>query len=149
MAWKYPYNSDEPVYKPTPLQENRSAWKYVLLCIVTLGLYNLFFFIPFSFDLDKVCPRRDGTRTMNYLAAYILSYFTFSIVLLIWDYSIAERIQTALSERGIACDFGTKTFWLWRVLLGLFGIGNIVYVWHLCRAMNLLCADYNREHGIG
>ena len=83
MAYKYQYDSDTDAraYKPPRLRTNRSMWKLMLLNILTLGIYGIIFFIPFSFDLDKIAPRKDHGRTMNYLFAYIISLFTFSIVL--------------------------------------------------------------------
>ena len=87
-AMPYPYSLDDEIkeYKPTVLKTDRSMWKLMILDILTLHLYSIFFFIPFSFDIDKVDPKRDGSRTLNYLFAYVLSLFTFAIVLHIWHY---------------------------------------------------------------
>lgn len=143
MAYEYNYDREEVRYKPTLLKTNRNVWKLIVLSVVTLGIYPIFFFIPLAFDLDKAAPRRDGKRTMNYLLAFILSLFTFSIVIDIWHYLVADRIEDALAEQKIAYDFGTGTFWGWLILGSLILVGPFVYMHKLCRAMNLLCENYN------
>lgn len=149
MAYPYSYDYEaeqkEKNYKPTRLATNRSMWKLMILNILTFGLYSILFFIPFSFDLDKIAPKRDHTKTFNYLFAYLLSMLTFSIFLLFWHHQISERVEEALSARGVSYDFGTGDFWVWYCLGSLFVVGPFVYFHKLCRAMNLLCRDYN-EH---
>ena len=115
MAYRYAYDDEEKEYKQPKLQTNRSMWKLMFLSIVTLGIYSIFFFIPFSFDIDKVSPKDDHSKTMNFVFAYILSLFTFSIVLDFWHYEIAGRIEEALSNRNINYNFQTKDFWCWFV----------------------------------
>lgn len=146
----YPYSLDDEIkqYKPTPLQTDRQAWKLILFSILTLGIYSILFFMPFSYDIDKAAPRPDRSRTMSYAFAYILSLFTFSIVLLVWQYQIASRLEEALAEREIEYGFSTSDFWLWQVVGSFFVIGPFVYFHKLCKAMNLLCADYNKRNGI-
>ena len=140
------YDEEETkVYQKPKLATNRSMWKLMLFNVLTLGVYSIVFFIPFSFDLDLIAPKSDRTRTMNFLFAYILSLFTFSIVVTVWHYHIAERVEEALAERGIEYDFGTSDFWGWGIIGGLFIVGTFVYYHKLCRAMNLLCEDYNER----
>jgi hypothetical protein len=147
MAYKYAYNEEEEKkeYKPAPLQTNRKIWKLVILDLLTLGVYGIIFFIPFSFDLDKISPKKDGSKTMSYLFVYLLSSVTFAIILHIWFYQITERVEEALNERGINYDFGTSTFWTWYIAGSFILVGRIVYLHKLCKAMNLLCEDYNKK----
>ena len=143
MPYPYNYDEDEKKYTPPKLQTNRNVWKLLILNILTLGIYGIMFFIPFTFDLDKIAPKPDRSKTMNYLFAYIISLFTFSIVLTFWFYQISERIEDALSRRSIAYNFDTSTFWGWYVFGSLILVGPIIYLYKLCKAMNLLCEDYN------
>ncbi|MBO5898135.1 MAG: DUF4234 domain-containing protein [Clostridia bacterium] len=140
------YDEEEKkAYQPPLLATNRSMWKLMLFNVLTLGIYSIVFFIPFSFDLDRVAPKPDRSKTMNFLFAYILSIFTFSIVMTVWHYHIAERVEEALAERQIDYDFGTNDFWCWGILGGLVIVGTFVYFHKLCRAMNLLCESYNQN----
>lgn len=147
MAYQYGYDYEEKKYTPPTLQTDRSMWKLMLLSTVTLSIYGIIFFIPFSFDLDKVAPKPDRSKTMNFLVAYIASLFTFSIVMAFWHYHIAQRIEEALIERDIRYEFGTNDFWWWYCFGSLMlGVGTFVYFHKLCKAMNLLCADYNEKN---
>ena len=145
MAYKYAYGYEEKEYQAPKLSTDRNMWKLMLLNILTLGLYSIVFFISFSFDIDKAAPKRDGSRTMNFLFAYILSLFTFSIVIDVWHYHIAQRVEEGLSERKINYDFGTKDFWGWFFFGSFILVGPFVYFHKLCKAMNLLCEDYNKN----
>jgi hypothetical protein len=80
-----------------------------------------------------------------YFLAYVLSFFTVNIVLTYWHYQIAARIEDALSRRRISYEFKTSDFWLWYFFGSLVLVGPFVYFHKLCKAMNLLCADYNEN----
>ena len=144
-SYKYTYDNEEVQYKERRLTTNRNIWKLLILRVLTLGIYEIVFFIPFSFDLDKAAPKRDRSKTMNYLWAAILSAFTMSIVLLVWHYHVAERVEQALIDRKITYDFGTNDFWGWYLFGSLILVGPFIYYYKLCKAMNLICADYNAK----
>ena len=127
MAYRYAYDDEERTYQSPKLKTDRSMWKLMLFNILTLGIYSIVFFIPFSFDLDKIAPKKDRSKTMNYLVAYIVSLFTFSIVLMIWHYQIAERVEEALAEHQLSCDFSTGSFWGWYVFGSLILVGPFIY----------------------
>ena len=146
MAYRYPYDDEEKAYVPPKLKTDRSMWKLIIFSILTLGIYSIVFFIPFSFDLDKIAPKPDRSKTMNFLFVYILSIFTASIAMVCWHYQIAQREEEAMEKRDIRYNFGTNDFWTFGVFGALFfGLGEFVYYHKLCRAMNLLCADYNEK----
>lgn len=148
MAYKYPYDDEEKKYKPPRLQTNRSMWKLMLLSLCTFGIYEIMFFIPFSFDIDLIAPKPDRSKTFNFLWAYILAYFTMSIVIIIWHYQMAERIEEALDKYNIDYEFSMSDFWLWYVVGSFFLVGPFVYFHKLCTAMNLLCEAYNKENNL-
>ena len=145
MAYKSIYDYEEKEYVPPKLQTDRSMWKLMLLSILTLGIYSIVFFIPFSFDLDKIAPKSDRSKTPNYLFVHIAALFTFSIVLDFWHHEIAGRIEEALEARGISYEFNTTTFWGWFFFGSLIVIGPFIYYHRLCKAMNLLCEHYNEN----
>lgn len=148
----YPYSQDyeaqrkEKELKSVVLKTNRSMWKLMLFSILTLGIYSIIFFIGFSFELEKAHPARERSKPMNYLFAYILAFFTMSIVIDIWHYQIAAYMEEALEERNIDYSFGTTDFWVWFLLGSLFLVGPFIYFHKLCRAMNLLCENYNARN---
>ena len=145
MAYRYPYDYEEKETQRAKLSTKRNMWVLMILTILTLGIYSIIFFIPFSFDLDKISPKYVGTKPMNYLWAFVLSLFTFSIVIDIWHYQTAKRVEEALEYRKIEYEFGTADFWKWLVLGSLILVGPFIYYHKLCKAMNLLCEHYNEN----
>ena len=143
--YNYNYDSDEKPYQPRKLPTNRSMWKLMLLSLLTCGVYPFFFFMPLAADLDKVAPKSDRSKTMSFAAAYIIAFFTAGIVMTIWHYEIATRVEEALEKRQIDYEFTKGDFWGWYFFGSFILVGPFVYFHKLCKAMNLLCASYNEN----
>ena len=101
MAYRYPYDDEVKTIATPKLETNRSIWKFMILNILTLGIYSIVVFISFSFDLDKAAPKRDHTKTTNFLLAYVFSLFTVSIVLVVSTMLLSAVITSS------AADFDT------------------------------------------
>ena len=144
MAYKYRYGYEEEKTPPLPKLEKRSFVKFLILHILTLGLYSIIFFIPLSYDINKIAPRH-GNKTMNFLLAFLLAIPTSNIIMIYWFYQITDHIEEALDRRKIDYDFNKNHFWGWYFLGSFVFIGFYVYVYKLIRAMNLLAADYNER----
>ncbi|MBR5529776.1 MAG: DUF4234 domain-containing protein [Oscillospiraceae bacterium] len=126
------------------MKTNRGLIKTILLSIITLGIYPLVLFCCISSDINVIASRYDGRKTMNFLLlTFIVAPITFGIGGLVWYHNISDRIGNELSRRGIAYSFGAGSFWGWCFLGSLIGIGPLVYLHKLCKAMNLLSENYN------
>ena len=145
MAYRYPYDEEQVKYKPEPLRTDRKMWKLMLFSFLTLGIYSFTYFIPMSYEMEKLSPARERPKMMNYAVAYIVSLFTFSAVMIFWHHELARRIEDALADRGIAYDFGMSDFWGWYFFGSFIFVGPYIYFHKLCKAMNLLCEDYNKN----
>ena len=145
MAYRYPYDEEQVKYKPQPLRTDRKMWKLMLFSFLTLGIYSIYFFSPLAHELEKISPARGRHKLMPYGAAYLIAYFSFSTVMIFWQHELAKRIDDALTERGIVCDFSTNDFWGWYFFGSFIFVGPYIYFHKLCKAMNLLCEDYNKS----
>ena len=126
------------------LKTNRSLLKFILLGIITFGIYPIFVMSVISTDINLVAGRADGKRTMHYCLVYFLfSWLTFGIVPLVWYHKLSARIGNELRRRGINYSFGAGTFWGWNILGAFIFVGPFIYTHKLLKAMNLLCADFN------
>lgn len=126
------------------LKTNRGLVKFILLTIITFGIYALVFYSKISTDINLIASRYDGKKTMHFcLLAFIIAPITAGIGAIVWCHRISARIGKELARRGIAYSFGAGTFWGWEVLGSLIGVGPFIYMYKLCKSMNLLCADYN------
>ncbi len=127
------------------LKTNRSLIKFILLSIITLGIYAIVFYTKVGTDMNKIASRYDNKRTMNFcLVAFVFTLLTCGIVPLVWYHRVSNRIGNELARRGIDYDFNAGTFWLWNILGSLIIVGPFIYQHKLSKAMNLLCEDYNK-----
>ena len=128
------------------LNTSRGLVKFILLSIITLGIYALVYFSSVSESINEAASRYDGKKTMHFcLLAFIISPITFGIGTIVWFHKVSNRIGNELSRRGLGYSFSASTFWLWDVLGSLIFIGPFVYLHKLSKAMNMICADYNEK----
>lgn len=126
------------------LKTNRGLLKYILLSLVTFGIYGIVVMSSVSSDINVIASRYDGKKTMHFcLMAFLLSWLTLGIVPLVWYHKISGRIGKELSRRGISYSFGAGSFWGWNILGALIAVGPLVYLHKLLKAMNLLSEHYN------
>lgn len=126
------------------LKTNRSLLKYILLSIVTLGIYGLVVMSQISTDINTIASRYDGKKTMHYcLVVFVFTGLTLGILPLVWFNNISGRIGNELKRRGLDYKFGASTYWLWNILGALIIVGPFVYYYKLFKSMNMLCEDFN------
>ena len=127
-----------------PLKTNRGMIKLLLLGLITFGIYPLVFYSNLSTDINIIATRYDGKKTMHFcLLLFIVAPLTLGIAAIVWSHRICARIGNELCRRGIAYRFGAGSFWGWNVLGCLIFVGPFIFLHKLCKAMNLLSADYN------
>lgn len=126
------------------LKTDRGLVKFILLSLVTLGIYSIVYYSCISSDINIIASRYNGKKTMHFcLMSFILTPITLGIYTLVWYHQLSNRIGAELKRRGIDFDFGAKDFWLWNILGSLIFVGPFIYVHKLCKAMNLLSEDLN------
>ena len=126
------------------LKTDRSLAKFILLSLITFGIYAIVVMYGLSEDINTVCGRYDGRKNMNYLLVFfILGPITCGIFTFIWFHTLSERAGLELTRRGIDYKFGASDFWLWNILGALIIVGPFVYCGKLIKTVNLLNADFN------
>lgn len=126
------------------LNTSRNLLKFILLNIVTLGIYSIVFHSVISSDINLIASRYDGKKTMHYcLLVFLVSPITCGIAGLVWYHNISNRIGDELYRRGIDYKFEASTFWLWGILGSFIIVGPLVYIAKLCTAFNKLAEDFN------
>lgn len=126
------------------LKTNKGLLKTILLSLITFGIYPLVVMSAVSNEINIVASRYDGKKTMHFcLLLFIVAPITLGIAGIVWYHRISNRIGDELKRRGIAYNFSATTFWLWSVLGSLIGIGPLVYMHKMFKAVNLMNAHYN------
>lgn len=126
------------------LNTHRSLIKYILLSIITLGIYSIVFFSGISSDINIIASRYDGKKTMHYcLLLFLIGPITFGIAYFVWFHKISGRIGNELRRRNIPYSFDSGDFWLWDLLGSLIVVGPFVYLHKLAKASNMIAEHYN------
>ena len=141
-----------PSYAPGPLpvrrmKTDRSIVVYILLNLVTFGIYGLYTVYSIAQDMNEMCD--DDEHTGGLLFFIVISLLTFGIYSLIWEYKIGNRVFRNAPQYGIMVRGDGTTIVLWRIFgLFLWGIGTFVGLHILFRNVNSLAAAYNASYGL-
>ncbi|MES9168831.1 DUF4234 domain-containing protein [Cutibacterium acnes] len=133
-----------PAFQMGTLDTNRSLLKYILLGIITFGIYDVWVLARAGEDLNVIASRWDGRRTMNFwLVALVISPLTIGIAMYIWMHQVCGRIGREQNPRGMKSGVTAGDFWLWAVLGGFIIVGPFIFMHKFLHAVNALAADYN------
>ena len=126
------------------LKTNKSLLKYILLSLVTFGIYPLVVMSAVSNDINIVASRYDGKKTMHYcLLFFVVAPITLGIASIVWYHKVSNRIGDEVKRRGINYKFSATDFWLWNVLGALIVVGPFIYIHKMFKAVNLMNENYN------
>ncbi len=70
----------------------RSFITYILLSVITLGIYPIVYWTKISNEVNVLCEG-DGKKTMKFVYAWLLNFVTFGIFGIIWEYQLAKRLN--------------------------------------------------------
>ena len=133
-----------PAAPVVQLKTNRGLVKYILLSLITFGIYGLVVMSAVSTGINTIETRHDGKKTMTFcLLFFIVSWLTLGIGVLVWYHKISARIGRELARRNIGYSFGAGSHWGWNVLGTIIIVGPFVYLHKLLKAMNLLSEAFN------
>ena len=125
-------------------KEDRSLLIYMLLSVVTCGIYGLIFMWSFTNDLNDVSSAKDsdGWRSPNFIIVILLMIVTCGIYSWYWLYKVGNTIQRSGDDYGVRVDESGTTLILWCLLLG---VGGLISYHLMFKNMNKICRKYNEE----
>ena len=125
------------------LKTDRSLLVYILLSIVTCGIYSYYFIYKLAQDLNIACDG-DGETTSGLLMFIVLSIVTCGIYSWIWFYKVGNRLASNAPRYGMNFTENGTTVLLW-MLFGsmLCGIGPFIAMNIIIKNTNSICAAYN------
>ncbi len=139
----YATGQQTSVYSFTPLKTDRNLWIYILLNIVTCGIYGLYFIYTLSRDINIVC-REDGQNTAGLLAYFLLNFVTCGIYSWIWSYSFANRLYMNAPRYGMQFSENGTTVLMWDIFgMLICGIGPFIAMYIMIKNLNILSKAYN------
>ncbi|WP_251388334.1 DUF4234 domain-containing protein [Mediterraneibacter agrestimuris] len=130
-----------------PLKTDRGLLGYILLSIVTCGIYSYYFIYTIARDVNVACEG-DGQSTGGLLKFILLSILTCGIYSFWWEYSLGNRLAMNAPRYGMSFTENGTSVLMW-LLFGvlLCGIGPYIAMNILIKNTNSICMAYNRQHG--
>ena len=100
-----------PVPAGAALRTKRGLLKFVLLGLITFGIYDIWQMSEVGETLNLIATRRDGKRTMHYcLMFFLLGWLTLGIGWLVWFHKLSSRIGTEQAARGLPVTVTAATY---------------------------------------
>lgn len=128
------------------VEQNRSFVTFLLLTIVTCGIYSLYFWYKYAEDVNRMCAG-DGQETTGGGTLILLWLFTCGIYPLIWYYSVGNRLKMNGTRYGVNVQEDGQTILLWTIIGMFIGIGAYIGAYFLIKNANDVAAAYNQRNG--
>lgn len=138
----YPQNGGER------LTDDRGLLAYILLSIITCGIYSYYFLYKMAHDVNIACEG-DGEETAGLVAFILLSFVTCGIYAWIWYYKLGNRLAANASRYGMTFQENGTTVLMWLLFGSLLcGIGPFIAMNILIKNSNRICNAYNRQFNL-
>ncbi len=128
--------------------KERSFLAYILISILTLGIYPIIYWTKISNEVNVLCEG-DGKKTMKYVYAWLLNIVTFGIFGIIWEYQLAKRLQENAARYDL--DFsegGAMVAVLDTVGMLFFGLGRTIASFIMTKNFNKIAVAFNEYNGL-
>lgn len=135
-------------YAGERLNTDRGLIIYIILSLITCGIYSYYFLYAMARDINIACEG-DGERTAGLLQFVVLSFVTCGIYAWIWYYKLGNRLAENAPRYGMHFQENGTTVLMW-LLFGamLCGIGPFIAMNILIKNTNKICRAYNQAHGL-
>ena len=125
------------------IKTDRSLVMYILLTIVTCGIYAYYFIYKLADDVNEMCEG-DGQKTGGLIRYIVLSFLTCGFYSLYWEYKIGNRLQANAPRYNISLQENGTSILLWYLVgMVLCGIGPFIAMHILIKNTNQLAMAYN------
>ncbi len=142
------YNQAPPPYTGERLKDDRGIVSYILLSLITCGIYGYYFIYKMAHDVNIACDG-DGESTSGLAAFILLSIVTCGIYSWIWYYKLGNRLSANAGRYGLVIQENGTTVLMWLLFGALLcGIGPFIAMYILIKNSNMICNAYNRTHGL-
>lgn len=122
--------------------QQRNFWMYLLLNIVTCGLYSWYFLYTTTRDINTMVG--DDGRNTEPTTVLLLTLVTCGFYSLYWYYDQGNRIKALADRNNIPCNENGSSYLLW-ILVGalICGIGSYIGIYLFIKNLNSLIDGYN------
>ena len=130
------------------LKTDRGLFAYIVLSIITCGIYGYYFIYKMAHDVNVACEG-DGDSTGGLAAFIILSFITCGLYSYYWQYKLGNRLASNAPRYGLQFQENGTTILLWDLVGSLVCcIGPFVAMNILIKNSNQICFAYNQKNGL-
>lgn len=131
-----------------PIKTDRGVIGWLLLSIVTCGIYSYYFLYCLARDINVMC-QDDGDSTPGIAAFILLSFVTCGFYALYWYYKIGNRLQANAPRYGLVFQENGTTILMWQIV-GAFlcALGPIFAMNIIIKNTNAMATVYNTRLGV-
>ena len=91
---------------------------YLILAIITIGLYPIYFWHKFIKDMNLICGKEG--ESPNIILVLIFSIITCGIYYLYWIYKHSERIKNTAARYNVVIKQSSGSILLWTIVGTIF-----------------------------
>lgn len=130
-----------------PIKADRSLIGWLLLSLVTCGIYSFYFLYCLARDVNTLC-QDDGDYTPGLAEFILLSFVTCGFYAYYWYYKIGNRLQANAPRYGLVFQENGTTVLLWQIFGALLcGLGPIFAMNIIINNTNAMATAYNTRLG--
>lgn len=130
-----------------PIKADRSLIGWLLLSLVTCGIYSFYFLYCLARDVNTLC-QDDGDYTPGLAEFILLSFVTCGFYAYYWYYKIGNRLQANAPRYGRVFQENGTTVLLWQIFGALLcGLGPIFAMNIVINNTNAMATAYNTRLG--
>ena len=123
--------------------KERGMITYILLSVLTLGIYHIVFWTKLSKDVNALCEG-DGKKTMKYVFCFLLNIVTVGIFGFIWKYKLAKRLQENAARYDLKFSESGALVVVLAIVFAFFPVSQFVLV----KNFNKMAVAYNEYNGL-
>ena len=127
--------------------KKRNYVSYLLLSIITFGIYHIVFWNKISKEVNILCEG-DGKKTMKYIFALLLCIPTLGIFGIIWKCQLAERLKANASRYDLKISEGKGILAVLSTVGLLFLAGPSIGHYVLIKNYNAIGEAFNEYNGL-
>lgn len=129
-----------------PVKQDRSLIIYIILNVITCGIYGFYFIYSVARDVNRICYG-DSRKTTGLIGFILLNIITCGLYSFYWYYALGNRLADAAPRYSMYFREDGTTVLLWMVLGSLLcGIGFFVGLYFIMKNLNALSAAYNNRN---
>lgn len=131
-----------------PIKTDRSLIGWLLLSIVTCGIYSYYFLYCLARDINVMC-QEDGDSTPGIAAFILLSFVTCGFYALYWYYKIGNRLQANAPRYGLVFQENGTTILMWQIVGALLCVLGPIFAMNIIiKNTNAMATVYNTRLGV-